>query len=88
MVEPVTWLYLLTSYPRQRSSGSGLNLGTDRGLGVTLVLGIQSISQLEARYGKANAQTILANCATRIALSGLDVETAEYVSRSSAEGPS
>lgn len=52
-----------------------------RGRGVALVLGIQSLSQLEARYGRANAQTILANCATKVALSGLDVDTAEYVSR-------
>ena len=53
-----------------------------RGRGVSLWLGIQSLSQLTARYGTANAQTILTNCATKIALSGLDVETAEYFSRS------
>jgi len=52
-----------------------------RGRGVGIWLGIQSLSQLEARYGKANAQTILTNCATKIALHGLDVETAEYFSR-------
>jgi len=52
-----------------------------RGRGVGIWLGIQSLSQLEARYGKPNAQTILTNCATKIALSGLDVETAEYFSR-------
>ena len=52
-----------------------------RGRGVGIWLGIQSLSQLEARYGKANAQTILTNCATKIALCGLDVETAEYFSR-------
>lgn len=52
-----------------------------RGRGVSIWLGIQSLSQLEARYGKANATTILTNCSTKIALSGLDVTTAEYVSR-------
>jgi len=52
-----------------------------RGRGVGIWLGIQSLSQLEARYGKPNAQTILTNCATKIALHGLDVETAEYFSR-------
>ncbi|RYG32509.1 hypothetical protein EON81_20500, partial [bacterium] len=56
-----------------------------RGRGVSLWLGIQSLSQLESRYGKANAQTILANCATKIALSGLDVESADYFSRSLGE---
>ena len=45
-------------------------------------MGLQSLSQLEARYGRANAQTILTNCATKMALAGLDVETAEYFSRS------
>ena len=34
-----------------------------------------------ARYGRANAQTIVTNCATKIALSGLDYETARYVSQ-------
>lgn len=53
-----------------------------RGRGVSLWLGIQSLSQLEARYGRPDAQTILTNCATKIALSGLDVETADYFSRS------
>ncbi len=52
-----------------------------RGRGVSLWLGIQSLGQLEARYGKANAQTILSNCGTKVALSGLDVESAEYFSR-------
>lgn len=56
-----------------------------RGRGVSLWLGIQAISQLEARYGKANAQTILANTGTKIALAGLDVESAEYFSRSLGE---
>lgn len=57
-----------------------------RGRGVGLVLGIQSLSQLEARYGRANAQTILANCSTKIALAGLDVESAEYISRTLGQG--
>lgn len=57
-----------------------------RGRGLSLWHGLQSLSQLEACYGKANAQTILTNCATKIALHGLDVETAEYVSRSLGEG--
>jgi type IV secretion system protein VirD4 len=52
-----------------------------RGRGVGIWLGLQSLSQLDARYGPANAKTILTNCATKIALSGLDLETAEYFSR-------
>jgi len=56
-----------------------------RGRGVRLWLGIQSLSQLETRYGKPAAQTILTNCSTKMALSGLDVETAQYFSRSLGE---
>lgn len=56
-----------------------------RGRGVSLWLGVQSLSQLEARYGKANAATILANCGTKIALSGLDIDSAEYFSRALGE---
>lgn len=57
-----------------------------RGRGVALWLGIQSLSQLESRYGRANAQTILTNCGTKIALHGLDIETAKYLSASLGEG--
>jgi type IV secretion system protein VirD4 len=56
-----------------------------RGRGVSLVLGIQSLGQLDALYGIANAKTIISNCGTKIALSGLDVDTAEYISRSLGE---
>lgn len=52
-----------------------------RGRGMSLWLGLQSLAQLEARYGKPNAQTILTNCSTKIVLSGLDTDAAEYVSR-------
>jgi len=54
-----------------------------RGRGVSLWLGLQSLSQLEARYGSANARTILTNCGTKIALHGLDFETADYFSKTS-----
>lgn len=57
-----------------------------RGRGLSIWHGLQSLSQLEATYGKANAQTILTNCATKIVLHGLDFETAEYASKSLGEG--
>ena len=57
-----------------------------RGRGLGFWLGVQSLSQLESVYGRAAAQTILTNCSTKIALSGLDVETAEYFSRSLGQG--
>jgi type IV secretion system protein VirD4 len=58
---------------------SMLTLARSRGLSVWLCL--QCLSQLEDHYGKPAANTILANCATRIALAGLDPESAEYVSK-------
>ena len=60
-----------------------LSLARGRGLGIWM--GIQSLGQLEARYGRAKAQTILSNCGTKVALSGLDVESAEYFSRTLGE---
>jgi type IV secretion system protein VirD4 len=51
-----------------------------RGRGVALWLGVQSLSQLDKSYGHANAQTIVTNCSTKIALHGLDYNTAKYVS--------
>ncbi len=56
-----------------------------RGRGVSLLLGLQSLSQLDARYGEHEARVILSNCGTKVALSGLDVDSAEYFSRSLGE---
>ncbi len=51
-----------------------------RGRGVAIWLGIQSLSQLDKSYGHSNAQTIISNCATKIALHGLDFQTAKSIS--------
>jgi type IV secretion system protein VirD4 len=56
-----------------------------RGRDVALWLGIQSLSQLNQTYGNHAAQTIISNCATKIALHGLDYQTAEYISKSLGE---
>ncbi len=52
-----------------------------RGRGVALWLGVQSLSQFKQTYGEHAAQTIMSNCATKVALHGLDYQTAEYVSK-------
>ena len=57
-----------------------------RGRGMGFWLGVQSLSQLESVYGRSAAQTILTNCSTKMALSGLDVETADYFSRTLGQG--
>ena len=39
--------------------------------GMALVLGVQSLAQLEGLYGRAGAATIQTNCGTKIVLQGL-----------------
>ncbi len=42
---------------------------------------LQSMAQLESRYGKQEAQTIIDGLATKIFLPGMDIETAEMISK-------
>jgi type IV secretory pathway TraG/TraD family ATPase VirD4 len=49
------------------------------------LLALQSPSQLEEIYGRASAQTIIGNCATRIIFAEHDPEIAERISRSLGE---
>jgi type IV secretion system protein VirD4 len=52
-----------------------------RGRGLALWLGLQAMSQLPAIYGEDNSKTIVNNCTTKIALHGLDADTAAFVSK-------
>ena len=61
-------------------------LAVARGRNLSFWLGVQGLSQLTARYGKEASQTILGNCYTKLALSGLDGETAEYFSKTAGQG--
>jgi len=45
------------------------------------VLGLQTIAQLRSTYGKDEAQTLMANLATKVILRAGDGETAEYFSQ-------
>ncbi len=56
-----------------------------RGRDISVVLGLQSFSQLSKIYGRDAAQVIVDNCATKIFLAGADIETAEMVSKSLGE---
>jgi type IV secretion system protein VirD4 len=51
-----------------------------RGRGVGVWMCLQSLSQLEDRYGAAKARTILETCATQIAMSGVRGQTGKYFS--------
>jgi type IV secretion system protein VirD4 len=56
-----------------------------RSRGITLVLGIQSYSQIYAVYGERQGQIIIDNCSTKIYLSSCDYDTAERVSKALGE---
>jgi type IV secretion system protein VirD4 len=53
---------------------------TIRGYGVSLSLILQTISQLELRYGRGTAKSIQGAINTNICLSSCDIETANYFS--------
>ena len=52
-----------------------------RKYGGRVVLGLQTISQLQKTYGRFEAQTFLANIATKLILKAGDNETASYFSK-------
>ena len=52
-----------------------------RKYGACCVLGCQTIAQLRKTYGRDTAQTVAANCGTKLVLRAGDNETAEYLSR-------
>jgi type IV secretion system protein VirD4 len=56
-----------------------------RGRDISVVLGLQSFSQLSKVYGRDAAQVIIDNCSTKIFLAGTDNDTAEMVSKSLGE---
>lgn len=56
-------------------------ISLSRGRDIAIWIYLQEMSQLAARYGTDDAQTIMGTCSTKIALNGLDVRTAEYISR-------
>jgi type IV secretion system protein VirD4 len=66
-------------------SSLSIEIAILRGRGISLILGIQSFSQIYALYGEREGQIIIDNCATKIFLSGCDTDTAERVSKSLGE---
>lgn len=55
-------------------------LATCRGYGISCCTICQSISQIEDRYGKSKAESILGNCAVKICLGNVNETTAQYFS--------
>jgi type IV secretory pathway TraG/TraD family ATPase VirD4 len=59
----------------------GSTANTIRGFRVSLSIVLQSIAQLEARYGRADAQAILGGFNSYLTYSGSDPETASFFER-------
>lgn len=75
-------MFVLDEFPNVgRISDFDRVIATARSRGMNFVLFAQSISQLEDRYGRPAARTILDNCDTVVYMgSGSSLETASYIS--------
>jgi type IV secretion system protein VirD4 len=60
--------------------GIDTDLATIRSRKMGVLIFVQNIVQIEERYGKLKAQTIIANCKTKMVLDSLDSESAKQVS--------
>ncbi|MDQ7860993.1 type IV secretory system conjugative DNA transfer family protein [Peribacillus frigoritolerans] len=55
-------------------------LSTCRGYGIGVLTIVQSITQLQEKYGREQAESILGNCGTKICLGNVNETTAKYFS--------
>lgn len=55
-------------------------LATCRGYGIGVLTIVQSITQLQEKYGREQAESILGNCGTKICLGNVNETTAKYFS--------
>ena len=74
-------LFALDALPATALAKLDTYIATLGGYGGTLLLYLQTISQLDDVYGKTKAQTILGNCATKLFYRPGDLLTAEHVSK-------
>src|ERR687894_1469096 len=74
-------LFALDELPATALAKLETYISTIGGYGGTLLLYLQTISQLDDVYGKTKAQTILGNCATKLFYPPRDLRPAEHVSR-------
>ncbi|MGF6950111.1 hypothetical protein QF028_002616 [Neobacillus sp. B4I6] len=56
-------------------------LATCRGYGIGVLTIVQNITQLQERYGREQAESILGNCGTKICLGNVNETTAKYFSQ-------
>ena len=74
-------LFALDELPATALAKLETYMATLGGYGGTLLLYLQTISQLDDVYGTTKAQTILGNCATKLFYPPRDLVTAEHVSK-------
>jgi len=74
-------LFALDELPATALAKLDTYISTIGGYGGTLLLYLQTISQLDDVYGKAKARTILGNCHTKLYYPPRDMETAEHVAK-------
>ncbi len=74
-------LFALDEVPATAIAKLDAYMATIGSYGGTLLLYLQTMSQLDDVYGKAKAQTILGNCHTKVFYPPRDLATAEYVSK-------
>jgi len=73
--------YIFDEFDSLRKLGSVKDgLAKLRKYGGKIILGIQTISQVQSNYGKEDAQTIFANASTKLILRCGDNQTAQYFS--------
>jgi hypothetical protein len=80
--DPARRLWLVLDEFDSLGTISGLldALTKGRKYGLAVVAGLQSVAQLERRYGREGARVLLACFATKVFLRSSDAETAEYAS--------
>jgi len=74
-------LFALDEVPATALTKLDTYMATLGSYGGTLLLYLQTMSQLDDVYGHAKAQTILGNCHTKVFYPPTDLATAEYVSK-------
>lgn len=80
-------LVMLDEFPRLGSLPDIVDgLSTLRSRGVTFALCVQSLAQLDDRYGVHGRKCILDNCSFKVLLSAADVDTQRYFSSLVGEG--
>lgn len=79
LAQPV--IFILDEFPNLgKFSDYEKFLATCRGYGISVLTIVQNITQLQEKYGREQAESILGNCGTKICLGNVNETTAKYFS--------